>query len=377
MAITFPVHPVEANREPLEPGPVPSAVSIQYQLGELWALPTDTLEDAVAKTPRFLYLELSASQVVATSSHPFLKTLTVAYDEHRPVALTPDHLWMVLMEGLAHHLDQDPERFRNRLVHHRGTRLITVRHDGLSLRPESPWHEVLPLFLDKLRAQMGARAAALTAPFSTTDPLVQSLHILGLMHVVRNYFEYRVMSICGIPSITLHGTPDDWRDLRARAGGLADFDLGFWLDDLLPILDAFVEASEGRVDEPFWRAMVKVDGSSGGPYYSGWVTRLFPYVESGREFGVNPELGKPLAPEIHADDPPGGRASIERPVVRTRGGGLASSNIPCAIRRTPFIWKHFLRYRKMEFCGGFVGVTQQDDGVVVPAVGWGVRMQRR
>ena len=60
------------------------------------------------------------------------------------------------------------------------------------------------------------------------------------------------MCICGIPSITLEGTVDDWTQLQARALELAEYDLGWWIEALKPVLDQFVAASSGIVDQEFW-----------------------------------------------------------------------------------------------------------------------------
>ena len=59
----------------------------------------------------------------------------------------------------------------------------------------------------------------------------------------------------GIPQITIEGTVDDWKKLRDRALGLAQYDLVWWVEALEPVLDQFVAASSGSVDEQFWSTM--------------------------------------------------------------------------------------------------------------------------
>ena len=45
----------------------------------------------------------------------------------------------------------------------------------------------------------------------------------------------------------LTGTPDDWVRIRERATMLAKYDLDWWIDELLPVLDHFVKVRRYRV----------------------------------------------------------------------------------------------------------------------------------
>ena len=54
--------------------------------------------------------------------------------------------------------------------------------------------------------------------------------------------------MCGIPSITLEGTVEDWKMLREKTLTLSRFDFQWWTDTIKPILDDFVNASCGNID---------------------------------------------------------------------------------------------------------------------------------
>src|SRR6185436_7574099 len=102
-------------------------------------------------------------------------------------------------------------------------------------------------------------------------------------------------SRCGIPQIVLEGTPEDWAVLAERTRGLGQFGLAWWTEALAPILDEFVAASRGRANVPFWQSIYKLDGGSGGPYTSGWITAFFPYLkhwQTGLASSPNPWLAR-------------------------------------------------------------------------------------
>ncbi|MCC6559247.1 MAG: DUF427 domain-containing protein [Polyangiaceae bacterium] len=61
--------------------------------------------------------------------------------------------------------------------------------------------------------------------------------------------------------------------------GLYELDLAGWTRALLPVLDKVVNSAEGDVDRAFWQSFYKLQSASGGPYVTGWINVLFPYLE--------------------------------------------------------------------------------------------------
>ena len=97
--------------------------------------------------------------------------------------------------------------------------------------------------------------------------------------------------VCGIPSIALTGTLQDWQSIRARIEVLETFELDWWVSRLRPILDEFVLAAEGRPNRTFWRSIYKFRPAK-GPYdpqtVTGWLVDLFPYLGDAPERERNP-----------------------------------------------------------------------------------------
>ena len=78
------------------------------------------------------------------------------------------------------------------------------------------------------------------------------------METVKSYFEFiTIMIVCGIPEITLEGTPQDWEKVLIKARGLKEYKLEWWISQLEPLLEEFVKASKGEVNKDFWRNMFK------------------------------------------------------------------------------------------------------------------------
>lgn len=58
----------------------------------------------------------------------------------------------------------------------------------------------------------GHLVETLTCNFSTTTSLEKTVSEITIMETVKSYFEFiTIMIVCGIPEITLEGTPQDWK----------------------------------------------------------------------------------------------------------------------------------------------------------------------
>lgn len=132
------------------------------------------------------------------------------------------------------------------------------------------------------------------ADFSTSGQAEVIASRVTLMNTVERYFELELEeTICGIPYITLQGTPDDWRKIAAKVQQLRNYDMGWWADELEPIINEFVKASQGNPDREFWKCIVKkvrpgeVRGVGcldfgGQTMFDGWFLKLMPFTENGR-----------------------------------------------------------------------------------------------
>lgn len=212
--------------------------------------------------------------------HPLIACLHHAFATHRPICLSPDIIWLTLTQGLASHINANAEKLRRRFVKHEGKlKLVVRRDDFVKGSPENPWPEVFTEFSTAIRKHIGKAHDLIVADFSTTGPVERAASEVVLLDAMQAYFAYQVQTICGIPSITLEGTVADWESIARRAKQFARYGLGWWVDDLRPILDQFVAAAKGMIDRPFWDSIYKWKGRERcgeSEYVSGWALKLFP-----------------------------------------------------------------------------------------------------
>jgi hypothetical protein len=289
-----------------------------------------------------------------------LRAVNMAYDDHRPLALSPDMIWLAIAQGVAAHINADAEALRSRFVRHEGkAKLTVIRDEFLMGFAGNDWEGVFTEFSGQIRDHIGADAHGLIVQeFSTTGIVERAAVEITLMTALQAYFDYTLVTRCGIPAITLEGTPEDWSLLHAAALQLEKFDLEWWIQGLAPVLEQFAQASCGQVDREFWSNFYKVDHASGGPYIDGHIINLFPYtLDNQNRLQRNRYVGG----DLH-----------ER--KGKWGEGIASYEVTDGLSRCPFMWEYREVKRPMELLAGFVGFTQDHASFALrPEIGWAVR----
>lgn len=306
--------------------------------------------------------------LVHSGGKGFLVALLMAFAQHLPLQLSPDHIWALITYAFTKHVETNAEALRSNFVSHQGKkRLLVETPDSFRMSnptsnnpdgsPAGDWERIVFAdFSQQIRNHIGDEThAAVTADFTTTTPASRAATEIALMAVTKNYFSFGMRTRCGIPNITLLGTEADWVSLRKRAEDLGKLMLpdftNFWMPLLLPLLDEFVESYRGNVQHGFWQSMVKLrnNGMDSGyaEFISGWMQILFPYLASDR---VNKDL---------------------RPWHEMFFRGPEPAEFPWIVSSAPVDWDYLGTKFNMDFHAGIIGVTQSEtDGTLTPVVGW-------
>ena len=181
-----------------------------------------------------------------------LGAAVTAFAHHYPLELRPDHLWLMVLQGIARHVEVHSEQLRGNFVNHLGKKELVVQRDNFVLgSAHNDWEGVFPEFVAQIEANTKAAVVpTLEARFSTTTPLDVLAGKVTIMDVCKSFFEYTMMTCCGFPSVTLHGTKADWQQLQAKTtAALALCEQGFaktWGAVLQSVLEKFVEVGLDR-----------------------------------------------------------------------------------------------------------------------------------
>ncbi len=304
--------------------------------------------------------------------HPFIAAAHKAFAEHRPLALSPDMIWLLLTQMAAAEVQAHPEQFRECFaIHEHGQRTLKVRRDEFVARdPKNDW----PGVFAELEAQIvrnvpSSPVANFSHAFSTSTPVEITARRAVLLNAASPFYQFRVTTFCGIPRMELHGTTDDWRWIRSHLADLSKLGMNRRVDALVPVLDQFVAAAEGHSDAAFWRSFYKYDSESGGSYVSGWIN-LFFIAESDKR--LDAVLDKNFTWSA-------------APVVETGDGAF---NLPLDIDTidyksngavdVDFVWESPGSSLPMLIRAGFMGVSQDSKALTLkPAIAWQVLRRKQ
>ncbi len=296
--------------------------------------------------------------------NPLIDAVHLAFSDHRPLALSPDAIWLTIVQGFGYHLQENAEAFRGRVVSHRGKKELRVQ--TLSLEAEV-WPQLISQLTDQIRDNSDPFLyESLSCEFSTTTPTIKTACQIALMEGYERYFEYIMECVCGIPQITLEGTPEDWQRIRERVEVLATFDFEWWTSRLAPILDQFISTAKGTPDLGFWQAIYKPEQLYAQEMATGWIADLFPYLvyeDSPSSMRRNSNLT-----EVERID------WIPQKTDANRFPGVTLESFPTGISRAPVTVTHpDDSNTPIELLGGFFGVSQaQEDGALAPMISWAV-----
>ena len=221
----------------------------------------------------------------------FIGAIFKAYNEHRHLVLRPDDIWLAITTALAHYINKHSEQMHGTFVEHEGQKELKIIQQCLGGVPGltvEDWREMV----DKMSCQIekntkGDTRKLIEPNFSTTTPTIKTVGQVVLMGAMKTYFKYKmIVTRCGIPKVTLEGTPQDWIELRSKAKQLKNLDsddLKHWADLLDTVLGQFVDSYSGNIDIDFWSGICHpIRWGSGTHDLHGWINVFIPFhIDSG------------------------------------------------------------------------------------------------
>jgi hypothetical protein len=292
--------------------------------------------------------------VAGSRRHPLIDAVHTAFAQHRPLTLYPDDIWLVIAQGFSHHVTENAETLRSRLVRHQGRRDLISQISDLTA---ASFEHAIGDFSAQIRDETDpVLHETLICDFSTTTPASRVASEVALMDAFSSYFTYTAGCVCGIPKITIQGSPEDWQRIRARIEVLGTYELEWWVSRLRPILDEFVLAAHGKPTPDFWRAIYKPEQAYATTLTTGWITDLFPYL------GDSPDRRRNRALSIARED-------WALPVRE----GVSPKSFPSGLSSVPVKVKVENQSFDLDLVAGFFAVKQElPDLSLSTVIGWSV-----
>ena len=213
----------------------------------------------------------------------FFSTILACYNNHWVLRTCADDWWNVIVRNVAQAIDDNGEKnkVRNFFVEHEGKKTITIIVASLASMDYSWLFDQFSKGVCE-NIKMPGYVEAMEADFITTNPDQLISSQIMLMSSLQKYFNYEVMTKCGIPGVKMKGNWQDWSQLVTKTENLKlmlepiidELGLKSWFESTLTSLNKLLNTFEGNPDKDWWSHILSWDvsyGSGAGCNWSGWI----------------------------------------------------------------------------------------------------------
>lgn len=312
--------------------------------------------------------ELNSLEVVPTYMNSFLATIHYAYAEHRPLVLSPDDIWLTICQAFGHHVAMNSEELESQLLVEGHPDKIRVRNDSLVNQKAEDWSDLIVGFDQAVQTYAkGDVLAKINQNFTTTTPIISTAYQVTVLDAVKSYFDFVGESGCGIPTITLLGSMDDWQKLYRDLDIFDEYGMEFWTAELRPVIKEFICAVKGKPNVEFWKSIYKEVSAYGTSTITGWILKFYPYLEiEERQGEIDWENENEIITKYKLNPYIYGKQYL----LST----ISSKSIPKGYVEVPFIWENYateelIVRHDMHLNAGFFGMKQ--NGLALqPNIAW-------
>lgn len=216
----------------------------------------------------------------------FLSMAHKAFAEHLPLLISPDDIWHIFLSQVSIVINNDPEKYRHTFVNHEGKKIIRVQNDNLvkdlvNKQMNDEWESIFPKFEKQLNESV---LVDLGLKFSTTTKTHYTVSQILVMSSLQSYFEYRVLTMCGIPEIRISGTVEDWNNLDKKIKMICNRIFQSFDKNYSEFIEQCIKVLEDNGDSQYWEHFYHYESNkgSGSPnVISGLINNLFPVTGEG------------------------------------------------------------------------------------------------
>jgi len=265
-------------------------------------------------------VQLSAprDELVYESPKGLVDVATKAYSQHHDLVLRPDDVWQAILTQFSFYVIKNSKTLRDRFVDFQGKRKLTVTTLGTLYTVdfgELAERMVDEQIVDNIRDP--TIAEWILPGFTTTTENDRIVASVTMMATLQNYFEYEFELTCGLSSITLLGSIDDWKMIRQKVNRLKEFDnedgnMTKWYELLTPVLDELIKTKSGINNRNFWQKICHFTSyGCGSTLLSGWITVFAAFDQHGNWVGDKRyDVPSSKWPVIDLSDLPSGIVSV-------------------------------------------------------------------
>ena len=226
-----------------------------------------------------------------TGKQSLIQGLILAYKNHFPITVSPDMIWILILQGYSRFMDKFPELVREKYVNFEGQKTLFINRYGLPVNKatEKDWDGIIDECVEQIGEYTGEEIISnLQSDFTTTNAATLLASQASIMSAMKHYFKYEVaMGGCGISYINLEGTLEDWKKIKSKLEFLSNFGLKWWTKHLIQIIENIIKTKKfydknKKIDSElvnFWKTMIRIKDKNDEyepDIINGWIIKFIP-----------------------------------------------------------------------------------------------------
>ena len=239
------------------------------------------------------------SKVYTRGINNILQGFYSAYENHLPIRLTPDIIWLLIVQGFSHHVNYNAKNLREKFVNFEGKKkleIIIPKYHSYKQMKSEDYAELLENLTEKIKENVGVELInTIDFNFSTSNKITKVVGYASIMSSLKKFFEFEGdCHMCNYPYIILEGKLEDWENILKKTKDLSKYDLEKWVSMLELPLKEIIETKKGKINKQFWKNILypdKIDEKIEIDEYkyktiqvdgiNGWLCTFFPYYTDG------------------------------------------------------------------------------------------------
>ena len=239
------------------------------------------------------------SKVYTKGIENILQGFYSAYENHLPIRLTPDIIWLLIVQGFAQHVNFNAEYLRQKFVNFEGKKkleIIISKYHSYKQMKSKDYEDLFVNLTEKIKENIGEELInTIDFNFTTSNKITKIVGYASIMSDMKKYFEFKgLCHMCNYPYIILDGKLEDWESILKKTKDLAKYDLERWVTSLEKPLNEIIKTKKGKINKEFWKKILypdKIDKKIEIATYKyktiqvdgikGWLLLFFPYFKNG------------------------------------------------------------------------------------------------
>ena len=309
--------------------------------------------------------DTDSTKIFNVEKKSLIQGLSYAYKNHYPITVSPEMIWLLILQGFSRFMDKYSELVREKFVNFEDKKTLHVNRYGLFFNKatEEDWNGIIDEFVEQIGEHIGEETVSnLQSDFTTTNAVTLVVSQTSIMSAMKHYFSYEALGGgCGISYITLEGSLEDWEKIKSKLKYLSKFALEWWTKHLIPIIDNIIKTKKyyhqnKKINSElvsFWKNMIKIKDKE-HPYFpdifNGWIIKFLPDLN-----GEHPKLYE----ELHEKGIPDQIISCPLTLLEDRSDG-------------------FKVVYNCDIASGFFGMIQDKKTLSVkPVIGYAIVVEKK